>query len=77
MKDMNLKLMFKNGYGISIICNVASYGHEDGLFEIAVLDKNGNLVYDTLITNDVLGYLTDEEVVEIINQVKNLPDRKE
>ena len=29
---------FNNGYGASVICNQSSYGGDNGLFEIAVLD---------------------------------------
>ena len=62
---------FDNGYGASVICNQGSYGNTDGLFELAVLDKNGNLCYDTPITDDVEGYLF-QGVVDILNDIAEL-----
>jgi len=40
-------------------------------YEVAVL-KDGDLCYDTPITDDVLGYLTPEEVSSVMGQVQNL-----
>jgi hypothetical protein len=42
------------------------------LFEVAVLDKDGKLTYNTSVTNDVIGYLNPDEVTEIIKQVQSL-----
>jgi hypothetical protein len=42
------------------------------LFEIAVLDKKGELTYKTPVTNDVIGYLKPEEVTEIMEHVQKL-----
>jgi len=63
---------FDNGYGASVICNQGSYGNTDGLFELAVLDKNGNLCYDTPITDDVEGYLSFQGGVDILNDIAEL-----
>lgn len=63
---------FPNGYGASVICNPYSYGGDMGLWEIAVLDKKGYLTYETPITNDVIGYLNDDEVIEVLNKIKEL-----
>lgn len=49
-----------------------------GLFEIAVLkkvtDDNYKLCYDTPITDDVIGWLNNEQVIEILEQIKNLKE---
>lgn len=68
---------FDNGYGASIVKNQFSYGGGAGLWELAVLDHNGSLTYDTPITNDVLGYLTEEEVNATLDQIEALPELTE
>lgn len=51
----------------------------NGLFEVAVLKKvtdgHYKLCYTTPITYDVIGYLTNEEVIEILEQIKNLKEK--
>ena len=47
----------------SVIRHEGSYGGRLGLFELAVL-RDGNIVYDTPVAGDVLGWLTPEEVVD-------------
>lgn len=66
---------FPNNYGASIIKNEWSYGGKDGLWEVGVIFFDGDdyeLTYSTPITSDVLGYLTDEEVENTLEQIKNL-----
>ena len=63
------RVTYPNGYGASLIKSSYSYGREDDLWEVAVLDKNGNLCYDTPITDDVLGYLTEEDVVATCDNI--------
>lgn len=70
------KFHFENGYGASVIKHFGSYGYNEDLFELAVLKKGNSgvfdLCYDTPITSDVLGYLTNEEVLELLEKIKNL-----
>lgn len=63
---------FPNGYGASVIRHKGSYGFKNGLWELAVLDSSGDLCYSTPITNDVIGYLTDEEVILKLNEIRGL-----
>ena len=63
---------FDNGYGVSVVSHSYSYGGRDGLYEVAVLDSDDNLTYDTPVTNDVMGYLTEEDVTDVMKQVQNL-----
>jgi len=67
---------FPNGYGASVVRHSVSYGSNHGLWELAVLDAaSGKLLYDTPITNDVLGRLTESEVETTLNAIAALPKR--
>lgn len=66
------KIVFDNGYGTSVVRHKYSYGGKDGLYELAVLDKDGELTYDTPITDGVMGYLTPDDVTEILIQIQDL-----
>lgn len=66
---------FQNGYSASVVCNPTTYGYSMGLFEVAVLDKDGRLCYDTPITSDVEGYLTFRDVAEILRDISKLEPR--
>lgn len=63
---------FPNGLGASVIRGEHSYGGKQGLFEFAVLDTEGEINYDTEITDDVIGNLTAEEVTALLERVKAL-----
>lgn len=64
--------MFNNGYGASVIKHGSSYGNADDLFELAVLNAYGDIVYIEEISDDVVGWLTNEEVIEYFERIKNL-----
>ena len=72
---------FSNGYGISVINIIGtngehySYTKNKDQYEIAVLEgvkNNSRITYDTPITDDVIGYLTLEEVYNLMKQIENL-----
>ena len=65
-------VQYPNGYGASIVQGPHTYGGPNGLYELAVFGKNGEITYDTPITNDVLGHLSEEEVEKILTNIKNL-----
>jgi hypothetical protein len=68
-----IELKFENGYGASLINHFGSYGNE-----IPVLffdgDENMGITYSTDITDDVLGHLEDEEVIEALNKIRSLDE---
>jgi hypothetical protein len=66
------RISFDNGYGASIVKGPMSYGGDRGLYELAVLDSNGELTYDTPVTSDVEGYLSEEDVTKLLEQIQNL-----
>ncbi len=54
---------FDNGYGVSVVKHAHSYGGDRGLYELAVLDSNGEIHYDNKVSKgDVVGYLRPEDV---------------
>ena len=63
---------FDNGYGASVVCNFGTYGAKAGLFEVAVLDSNGEIAYNTPITGDVIGWCDFADVADILNKIKAL-----
>ena len=62
---------FPNSYGASVVKNSHSYGGKEGLWELAVL-KGSARTYDTPITDDVLGWLSDQDVENILDQIQAL-----
>ena len=66
------RIQFDNGYGASVVSHNFSYGGKQGLYEIAILDNEGDLCYDTPITNDVIGHLTEEDVTEVLIKIQSL-----
>ena len=72
LNGVRRRIMFDNGYGASVIRHNYSYGGRDGLYELAVLHKDGEPTYNTPITDDVMGYLTPEDVTEILIQIQDL-----
>lgn len=69
--DLQTIYRFPNGYGASVIHSIMSRG-----LELAVLYFGGDtahLSYSTPITNDVIGYIGDEqELTELLNQINSL-----
>jgi hypothetical protein len=63
---------FTNGYGASVVKTATSYGGNRGLYELAVLGIDGHISYDTPITNDVLGYLNESDVSDVLLRISKL-----
>jgi hypothetical protein len=72
MDGVQARILFPNGYGASVVCNPFSYGGRDGLYEIAILNSEGRITYDTPITDDVIGYLNETQVTDILKQIQSL-----
>ena len=68
------RLEFPNGYTASVVRGEHTYGGSKGLYELAVM-HGGELVYDTPVTNDVIGHLTEGDVTEHLNEIACLPPR--
>lgn len=70
---------FGNGFGASVVRNPHSYGGDSGLWELAVLrytgpsDDDFQVCYDTPITDDVLGWLSEDDLKRTLKQISKLP----
>jgi hypothetical protein len=65
---------FANGYGASVIRGQYTYGGSEGKWEMAVLDSNADILYNTPVIpgEDVLGWLTDEQVEQLLERISEL-----
>ena len=67
------RVFFPNGYGASIVKSEYSYGGKDGLYELAVIEETtGEITYDTPITDDVVGYLTEDNITKLLAEIEAL-----
>jgi hypothetical protein len=72
MNGIMSRITFENGYGASVVKGEYTYGGKDGLYELAVLDSNGDLTYSTPVTSDVEGHLSEDDVTKLMEQIQNL-----
>ena len=67
------KYQFENGYGASVACHTGSYGGDEGLYELALTDDEGNIITSpndpTSNWQDVKGYLTLSEVEAYLKEI--------
>ena len=84
--DLEFRYLFKfeNGFGASVVKRYGTYGYDDDLFEVAMITFNNygittlfidgyDLIYpeDTSFEYDVRGYCTEEQVFELLEEIKN------
>ena len=68
---------FENNYGASVIRNLYSYGGPQGKYELGLM-RNGHLEYNNVLNDSddpIFGYLTWADVLELLEQIKNLPEQ--
>lgn len=64
---------FDNGYGASVVNHLYSYGIEMGVVKFnSESNLDFELVYDTPITDDVLGYLSEDGVESYLKDIEAL-----
>jgi hypothetical protein len=68
---------FPNEHGASVIKHRGSYGSDEDLWELAVVEfidehDHWGIKYTTPITDNVLGWLTDEDVRNYLKQIEEL-----
>jgi len=69
-KTRSFRLMFPNSYGVSVLEE-----QTEGEYEVAILKESSNkvnLCYDSGLTEDVFRYLSEEEVIDLVEGVKSL-----
>lgn len=64
-------LEFPNGYGISVVTGEFAYCDDTHPYEIAVM-KDGECCYSTMIADDIIGYLTEDGVTEVMKKIQEL-----
>ena len=70
-KFIDIKWDGQGGHDIEHQPNITchSYGGDEGLWEVALIGPTGDIRYDTPVTDDVLGHLTDDEVLDLADIV--------
>jgi hypothetical protein len=69
---------FPNNLGASAVKHQHSYGYSKGLWELAVIkfhsadDLDWSIAYDTPVTDDVIGWLAEQEIETLLNQIADL-----
>ena len=63
---------FDNNYGVSVLFGSCFYSNGIDTYEVAIL-FDGDIAYNTGITSDVCGHLSEDEVTEIMSMVQSLP----
>jgi len=69
-----VRIAFENGYSASMVRGEFTYGGKEGLWEAAVT-YDGEIVYDTPVTSDVIGHLHSEHLPDVLMQIADLPPR--
>ena len=64
-------MSFDNKYGVSVIFGSCFYSNGIDNYELAIL-YNNEITYNTKITNDVMGHLSEDKVSEIMIEVQKL-----
>ena len=65
-------IYFDNCWGISVVSFNPFSNDIEYEYEVAILDWEGNISYDSGITNDVISGLTPDEVTEVMALVERL-----
>jgi len=69
--EKQARMSFENGYGVSVVTGQHAYTSKDKPYEVAVL-YNDSVTYDSPLTDDVLGYQSEEDLSEIMKTLQEL-----
>lgn len=74
MGGQHATLKFDNGFGVSVLCGNSFYSNGIDTYELAIINKDGRIDYHTGITDDVMGYLTEQEVSDVMRKVQMIKE---
>lgn len=69
---MYARLQFENGFGIQVARGPQTIGGTLGLFEVTVLDADGNYCDSTIVASGPIGNLNTTQVTEYMLQIQSL-----
>ena len=73
--DTHAVMFFDNDYGISVITGEDAYTDDKHPYECAVIKRSEVgycMVYDTPITDSVIGFCNKDKITEIMKQIQEL-----
>lgn len=70
------RIQFDNGWYASVVTGPYSYGGLLGKYELAVLDEDGDICFDTELGDDVFGHLSEEDVTKLFAKIQLLKPPK-
>lgn len=62
---------FPNWYGVSVVFGSLLYSNWINTYEVAILEDWG-ITYTSWLTDDVIWYITEDEVSEVMEKAQNL-----
>jgi len=69
MGGIRTRIAFVNGWAASVVRHSFSYGHEEGLWELAIM-WNGAINYEHPVAEgDVRGWLTEDDVSRLLAEI--------
>ena len=75
MEEYRKRVQISSDIFLSVIRSPYSYGGSEGLFEVALISKEGDLITHRFFPDhedDVIGWLTFDNVTEVIKEVEKL-----
>lgn len=75
MEEYRKRVQISSDIFLSVIRSSYSYGGSEGLYEVAIMSKEGDFITHRFFpehTDDVIGWLTFDNVAEVIEEVEKL-----
>ncbi len=69
------RFKFSNGYSVSVVRHDYSYGRQSSLWELALLDHDGEFFGEEIPDDQIYGWLTEQDVALKLDETCRLPNR--